>query len=175
VKTSKLAKYVRMALDGGALEARVIPAKVVVTAEWVRFKCQYGCSGFGKRLCCPPRTPTPEATRRMLSHYRWAVIYAYRRTPDKRKQRGWQRLLTSIERAAFLDGCYKAFGMSAGPCRFCAQCNPNGRCKFPELVRPAMEACGIDVYATCRNAGLDLHVVTRLDEPAKYVNLVLVD
>jgi len=55
-----LRKYVEQALAAGVDEAKVVPAGNVVTAEWVRLKCQFGCSGFGRRFCCPPRTPTPE-------------------------------------------------------------------------------------------------------------------
>jgi predicted metal-binding protein len=175
VNASELQKYARMALDSGATQAKIIQSGHVEAAEWVRFKCQYGCSGFGKRLHCPPRTPKPDTTRRMLNEYQRALIYTYPRPDDKRQQRKWQRLLASIERQAFLDGFYKAFGMSAGPCRMCAECDPDGQCSHPEVSRPAMEACGIDVYATCRNAGIKLHVVTSRDEPAKYVNLVLID
>ena len=38
-----------------------------------------------------------------------------------------------------------------------------------------MESCGIDVYATARNSGIKLEVVTREDAPSKHINLVLID
>jgi predicted metal-binding protein len=159
-----------MALDAGAAVARVMPASRVVTAEWVRLKCQFGCAGYGKRLGCPPRTPTPGETRRVLAGYRHALILA---GDEPRGRRA--RLAAEIERAAFLDGLYKAFGLGAGPCRLCAECNVGGRCRHPESGRPAMEACGIDVYATCRNAGIELNVVTSRRQKPRYVNLVLLD
>lgn len=34
------------------------------------------------------------------------------------------------------------------------------RCVYPTRARPAMEACGIDVYNTVRDAGFDIHVLT---------------
>jgi len=166
-----------MALARGADEARVIPAKSVIAADWVRFKCQYGCGGYSKRLCCPPRTPTPAETRRVVAEYRHALIYSYTLTPSvyRGRQRKMQRLVAAIERRMFLDGYYKAFGFSAGPCRLCRTCSPDARCRFPYLARPAMEACGIDVYATCRNAGIKLEVVTRRGAPFRHVNLVLIE
>jgi hypothetical protein len=33
---------------------KVIPAKTIATAEWVRLKCRFGCDGFGQSLTCPP-------------------------------------------------------------------------------------------------------------------------
>lgn len=86
-----------------------------------------------------------------------------------------QRLLAGLEREIFLDGYYKAFGFTAGPCRLCRDCRPEGACRFPDLARPAMEACGMDVYATCRNAGIELNVVRCRDEPGKHINLILID
>lgn len=170
-------KYVKLALAGGASEAGIIPVRNVVTAEWVRLKCRFGCSGFGKRLCCPPHTPTPEQMQRVLSGYRHALIYSYagQRSGYRRKQKLMHRLVFSIERAAFLDGFYKAFGLGAGPCRLCKECNVTGLCRRPDEARPSMESCGIDVYATARNSGLVLNVVTSLDQPSKHISLILLD
>ncbi|MEO0074279.1 MAG: DUF2284 domain-containing protein [candidate division WOR-3 bacterium] len=170
-----LAKYVRMALDHGATEAKVIPARFIVTAEWVRLKCQFGCSGYNKRLCCPPYSPTPQKTRQVISEYQQAIIYAYPGSEDQRERQRMSRLLVAIERQAFLDGYYKALGLGAGPCRFCVRCDTSRRCRFPELARPSLEACGVDVYATCRNAGIELRVVRNRQEVPKYVSVVLVE
>jgi predicted metal-binding protein len=170
-------KYAAQALQAGALEAKIIPVGKVVAAEWVRLKCQFGCSGFGKRLCCPPRTPTPEQMRQVLSDYQRALIYSYTCTPDDYVPRRlrMQQLVPRIERAAFLDGHYKAFGLMAGPCRLCKVCNVKGRCRHSELARPSMESCGIDVYATARRSGIRLDVVTRENATSKFINLILID
>ncbi len=67
---------------------------------------------------------------------------------------------------AFLAGCYKAFAFLCGPCRLCKTCivtkQERGKvveCKHPDLARPAMEAAGIDVFATARAAGLPIEAV----------------
>ena len=175
-QNGKYRKYVEQALAAGAHEAKIIPVRNVVTAEWVRLKCQFGCSGFGKRLCCPPHTPTPEQMKRVLGGYKTALIYSYVCTAAeyRRKQTRMHRLAADIERAAFLDGFYKALGLVAGPCRLCAECDVTGRCRHPYQARPSMESCGIDVYATVRNSGIKLEVVTREDAPSKHINLILI-
>jgi predicted metal-binding protein len=173
----KYNKYVAQALAAGASEAKIVPVGNVVTAEWVRLKCQFGCDGFGKGLCCPPRTPSPEQMKRVLADYRRALIYSYTCTPSeyRPKRRSMRKLVAELERSAFLDGYYKAFGLGDGPCRFCRDCNLTGDCRHPELGRPSMESCGIDVYATARNSGIKLEVVTRRAGSSKHINLILVD
>jgi len=42
----------------------------VVVSEWVRWKCMFGCKGYGKHLSCPPYVPGPEDTRKMLKEYK---------------------------------------------------------------------------------------------------------
>jgi len=177
MQAKRYRRYVEQALKAGALEAKIVPVRNVVAAEWVRLKCQFGCGGFGKRLCCPPHTPLPEQMKRVLTAYRHALIYSYVCTPSNYtlKRSRMQRLVPAIERAMFLDGYYKAFGLVAGPCRFCRACDVTGRCKHPCQARPSMESCGIDVYATARNSGIKLEVATREDGPSKHINLILIE
>jgi predicted metal-binding protein len=40
------AKYIKRAKELGAIEAKVIPVKSIIAAEWVRLKCKFGCSGL---------------------------------------------------------------------------------------------------------------------------------
>ena len=174
-RSPRLDKYVRLALATGAVDAKLIPAKSVVTAEWVRLKCQFGCSGYGKRLTCPPRTPTPETTRRVLGEYRHALLFAYEGQLTMPQRRKAQRQLAGLERTAFLDGWYKALAFGAGPCRLCAECDPGSPCRHPGECRPSMESTGIDVFATCRNAGIRLEVVKTRQDPRRYVHLLLID
>ncbi len=59
--------YCQKAMERGMDGAKVIDPRSIVTAEWVRMKCQFGCPGYGGRLCCPPHTPDarghPQGTR----------------------------------------------------------------------------------------------------------------
>ena len=81
--------------------------------------------------------------------------------------------MVELEREAFLKGHYSAFGLACGPCPYCDECNLE-KCVHTDLARPSMEACGIDVYATVRRAGLDLEVVKTRDEKPTYFGLLLV-
>lgn len=60
-----------------------------------------------------------------------------------------------LEAAAFKKGFKYATAFSAGKCTLCETCAGIGnRCRNPYKARPSMEAMGIDVGETARNAGL---------------------
>lgn len=161
----------------GALDAVVVsPPRQVFTATWVRLRCQYGCSEYGQCLTCPPHSPTPETTRKMLDEYQAAILI------HGAQWRSVREIAQALERKLFLAGCYKAFAFLCGPCDLCKKCvvarrqrGAGGECQHPELARPAMEAAGIDVFATARAAGLPIEVVRSEECPQNYYALVLVE
>lgn len=160
--------FCQMAQEMGATHAKVILPKTVVTAAWVRFKCQYGCGGYGKRLTCPPYSPTPEETLQILDSYEHAILLR----GDSNAIAG--DVAVKLEREIFLRGYYKALAMGSGPCRHCQQCDTNARCQHPYKARPAMEACGIDVFQTARSNGFKIDVVTSHEQQGDYYGLVLI-
>ncbi|OHB81036.1 MAG: hypothetical protein A2W31_10460 [Planctomycetes bacterium RBG_16_64_10] len=160
----------------GASDAVIVSPQQVFTATWVRLRCQYGCSEYGQCLTCPPHSPTPETTRRMLDEYRTAILL---HASDGKSVR---ELGQRLERTAFLAGYYKAFAFLCGPCDLCRTCvdgqrkgRPAVACQNPDLARPAMEAAGIDVFATARAARLPIEVVRSEQCPQNYYALVLVE
>ena len=186
----------QIALSSGANDMRLIATDTIKTAEWVQLKCRYGCKAYGKRLSCPPYSPTPEETEKILSDYEDAVLVEFvglpkETTVDPRRIRHHLKDLIlqvedaifNLERHAFLSGCYKAFGFGAYPCSLCETCILEGGnidfhtakrlCRHPARLRPSMEASGIDVYATVRAAGFELAVVRSFDETIKTFGLVL--
>ncbi|MDD1724979.1 MAG: DUF2284 domain-containing protein [Methanospirillum sp.] len=70
------------ALDLGATDAKVIPTAEVVVENRVPLLCRSGCVTYGTRLTCPPRVPTPDEFRRILSEYSYALLVQF--TSDAR-------------------------------------------------------------------------------------------
>ena len=157
-----------VAVKAGAVEAKVIDPATVETAAWVRWKCQFGCGCSGSSLVCPPHSPTPEQTRAMLDGYKRAILFEA--PPGRVKS-----IAVDVERTLFLAGHYKAFGLGAGPCELCGTCAFDEGCRHAEQARPAMEACGIDVFATVRKHGFTIDVVRSDKDPQHYFGLVLVE
>ncbi|MFH1202062.1 MAG: DUF2284 domain-containing protein [Candidatus Omnitrophota bacterium] len=158
------------AVELGAKDSKVIEVKTVKTASWVRYKCQFGCSGFGECFTCPPYSPGPSETQKILDSFRKAIIIHC----QSGSRIDISKIVLKIEKEAFFSGYYKALGMGAGPCRFCRECNLKGECRHRENARPSMEACGIDVFKTVRNNGFKIDTLDSIRCKANYFGLVLI-
>jgi predicted metal-binding protein len=159
----------------------------IVVSEWVRWKCMFGCKGYGKHLSCPPYVPGPEQTRKLLKEYKKAYLIHFKGIPGMKEvdpdkvPANWHLFLADLihwiheatyrlEQHAFYEGYYKALGFGAYPCLFCEDCvaeqtrgpvdiSIKRECRHAEKVRTSMEAVGIDVFATVRKQGLPIEVV----------------
>jgi predicted metal-binding protein len=169
----KLELYCKKAFEMGFDGAKVIDPRSIVTSEWVRMKCQFGCSGFGMTLCCPPHTPTPDATRKVIDAYQKAILLHQRLEKGKRTK-DFNKGIVRLEIEIFLDGYYKAWSMGSGPCRLCKECDTAGFCRHGYEARPSMEACGIDVFKTVRDNGFHIEVVRTHEEERNAYGVILV-
>ena len=167
--------------------AAPISGREVVVADWVRFKCRYGCKGYARHLSCPPYAPSPAETRAMLAEYETGLLLRFDGVPGRPSFRPdeipddfhmffrdlilWvNTTVHRIEKTAFYDGFYKAFGFGGYPCAFCEECVAEERvgpvdeslrrcCREMDRVRPSMEAAGMDVFATARKVGWELTTI----------------
>ena len=170
--TAAVQAVITKARELGAAEVTLVPASEIVVAHWVRLKCQFGCAEYNQRLSCPPHVPSIDTTRKILEEYESIILI---RSPPEGTDSGWDNintLMVALERWTFLQGHYKAFALTSGPCPHCSTCNVE-KCVHPDQARPSMEAMGIDVYATVKNAGFTLQVVTSHEETATYHGLLL--
>ena len=70
--------FLRVAAEEmGALEAKVIPADLVVVEHRVTLRCRSGCKGYGNKLTCPPHVPSPEEFAKILKEYSAALIVKF--------------------------------------------------------------------------------------------------
>jgi len=176
-----------------------ISADEIEIADWVRWKCEYGCRAYGKHLTCPPYTQTPEETREFIKGYEKALIARFEDVqPDTAVPPAnihhflWNAILKmhdtmfELERHTFLSGYYKAFAMGALPCSYCDDCLPERVgfvldqaskrfCEHQHKARPSMEACGIDVFATVRKVGYEIEVRTSPYERITFFGLLLIE
>jgi predicted metal-binding protein len=67
----------KMARDDGASAFVKMTAHQVVTAHWVRLRCQFGCKNYNTRPTCPSYSPTPEETRKVLDEFKIVFLVRY--------------------------------------------------------------------------------------------------
>jgi|SRR3989339_201366 len=180
MKKNDLKKYSDHALKLGATSVKEINPSSVVTAAWVRLKCQFGCGGYNSSYCCPPHTPTPEETRRVLDCYNRALLFHIELLTSMEKGKSLKKffqMLIDLEGDLFKDGYYKAFVYLSGPCRQCKECGKATgiSCNHGDRARPSMEGCGIDVFQTARNNGCHIQTLRLETDPRNIFCLMLVD
>jgi predicted metal-binding protein len=175
-----LEKYCALAIEAGATHAKQVHPSSVVTAPWVRLKCQFGCPGYGRGYCCPPHTPTADQTRAILDCYHRVILFHIEIPPMEGKEKEYQKYLDTLielEGEMFKDQFYRAFLFISGPCRLCKKCGAvEGKpCANPSKARTSMEGCGIDVYQTARNNGFHIQTLREKTDPGNRYCLMMVD
>lgn len=153
----------------GAVTAKRIRVEQVVVDERVYYKCLYGCPSYDSSKMCPPNTPLPRDFEEALRKYRWGIIV-------KTRPHEINDVVVEMERQAFLLGHYLALGLRGGPCMLCEECtDPDETCRHPEKARPSMEALGIDVFATLKNAGISIGLKKDTEDEWFFHGLILVE
>ena len=177
-----LEDYWERVTRGKPAEAKEIDPRGVVTAPWVRLKCQFGCPRYGKGYCCPPDTPGPDETRRILDSYNRAILFHLQAAKSEGKSRvdlleGFLRAVVELEGEMFKQGFYRAFAILSGPCTLCEECGKlkGIPCRSGYRARPSMEACGIDVYQTAWNNGYPLAPLKEKTETQNLYCLILAE
>ncbi len=160
---------------------RWIRADQIQVAHWVRFKCMFGCSSYGKKGTCPPQVPAVEECRAFFAEYKEAVLFHLEKAVEKPEDRvPWSRevsqRLIQLEREVFWSGYHKAFMLFMDECRFCATCaGSRESCVKKEDARPGPESLAVDVFATARSAGYPIEVLRHYDEIMNRYAILLVE
>ena len=157
------------ALGNGFFAAVELDPARIRSEAWVRAKCSYGCSQYGKRWSCPPHAMDQAGFEELLGCYSRALLVV-----GQPPLRDFQEKLLGLEREAFLGGFKKALVFSGGPCCWCDVCD-DLQCRFPEKRRPSLESCGCDVFALAESCGIRLSALHSSDDFVQYVALLLVD
>ncbi|MFW9910551.1 MAG: DUF2284 domain-containing protein [Candidatus Thorarchaeota archaeon] len=168
-------------LANGFTDYKWIDHDEIPVSHWVRMKCMYGCSEYGKNACCPPNVPSVQDCQELLGEFKRILIFQFSLDPTSPSERTkWakrvNKRLLELERTLFLEGLVRAFVLIISSCNLCSECTGNKKdCKHPSEARPTPEAFAIDVYSAAQNVGFPIHVLKTRDETMNRYALVLVD
>jgi predicted metal-binding protein len=170
-----------MFIEHGFETFRWIQPSNIITAQWVRMKCVFGCGEYGKTATCPPSVPGVDECRKFFDEYRTAAVFHFQKAvkkPEDRHQwtRRVNRSLIKLERAVLLAGYEKTFLLFMDSCSLCSEC-PGIRqdCKHPESARPSPEAMAVDVFSTVRALGFPIEVLSEYDQVMNRYAILLIE
>ncbi|KUO51054.1 MAG: hypothetical protein APF76_16290 [Desulfitibacter sp. BRH_c19] len=106
---NKFNDLVDRAIEMGAEKAAIIKTDTVAVAEWVQWKCRYGCRFYGKDAYHPPHAPTTKEMEKMLKEYSQALLI------NSSNGTALTKIALAIENEACQMGYYKAFALIALP------------------------------------------------------------
>ena len=160
------------------------PIEKIDVAEWVRLKCQFGCSQYNTNWCCPPASPDLVKVRAVLQEYSQALLLIgsrqckdfYLNNAKRRAEqvRSWKEVV-GIERQLFLEGYDKAISLVSSSCALCKKCTYPEACRFPKERRPPIEAFSIDLIGTLDKLRMRTPVAQNTDESFKYYAIILLE
>jgi predicted metal-binding protein len=160
---------------------RWIETRQIVTAQWVRMKCMFGCGDYGQCAACPPNVPSVAECERFLGEYTHAVIFHFQKQMENPEDRHiWtaeiNTRLLQVERDVFVAGYERAFLLFMDNCHLCKKC-PGERveCKQPKMARPTPEAMAVDVFSTVRTVGYHIEVLPDYDQAMNRYAFLLVE
>lgn len=160
---------------------RWIKAAQIEVAHWVRFKCTFGCSSYGKKGTCPPQVPSVDECRAFFAEYEDAVIFRFIKKVDRPEDRiPWSRELSKelvrLERELFWSGYHKAFMLFMDECRLCDTCSGERiSCLKKDDARPGPESLAVDVYATVRAIGYPIEVLRSYNQAMNRYAFLMVE
>ncbi|MFW9969086.1 MAG: DUF2284 domain-containing protein [Candidatus Odinarchaeota archaeon] len=161
------------------------------------------CFGFGTSINCPPHSPNTNEMREIVNSYRYAILISFYPPIKNHVfpsillgVQGDINLLSQmvgmIETEATYMGYYLAMGFKGGPCVGCGFFSPeyfkdlmqqkkippcpvldNQMCRQYLRARPALEACGVDSFATAVKCGEKAPFVINPEHPKESVPFVV--
>lgn len=123
---------------------------------------QNACGRYDTSWTCPPGCGDMETLKaQILMHPKGVVLQKKYDLEDSFDFEGMQRGGRDFNEnfKAMMAFCKqnapRFWALKAGACGLCEQCTyPDAPCRFPDDARPSIEACGINVTALCKAAGI---------------------
>lgn len=104
---NQMEDLLKRALELGAEKAKIIDTETVVLAEWVRWKCRYGCPLYEKDPFHPPWAPDAASMAKVIGEFTKAILL------NGPNGQTLTEAAVRLEGEAYHRGYYKAFALTA--------------------------------------------------------------
>ena len=158
---------VRLSRDVGFTREGVFPVSELRFLPEVRDACRMNkCGRYDRSWSCPPACGTLEECAAAAQRYAWGILLQttvqMEDSFDVEAMMEGERLqkerLDAFCRS--VEG-EKHLALGVGSCTVCGKCTyPDAPCRFPEKMRPSMEAFGLLVTDVCKLTGLPYYYGT---------------
>lgn len=157
----------RFVLECGALKVAWvdIARDVVFDAAFRDICARNACGQYGNCHMCPPDIGDIHDLIMQAQSFDYGLLYqTVGQLEDSfdiegMQKAGWYHNDCASRIRDMLRDMEGLLHLASGGCKMCARCTKRDGlpCPFPELALSSLEAYGIDVYNTAKNAGLKYH------------------
>ncbi|MGZ7117699.1 MAG: DUF2284 domain-containing protein [Methanobacterium sp.] len=174
-------KYLNLAIEMGATDAKKISVDKIILDERVRARCYSPrCPDYGTNLNCPPHFDWDlEKSREIINKYKYAVFIMLKVPSEEQTGKDYKspkhqvpsarkmyEIVAKVQSAAFYDGYPLALGFAGGPsCKrvFCLAAECKGikgeGCRMALKSNPTMHSAGMDVFSMASNMGWKIYPI----------------
>lgn len=162
------------------LQVYEIKSSDLIIENRTRLKCIYGCSGYGKRLSCPPHIMEIDEFKKIIAEYTQALLLVDKLDLSQESDiiKAWSKMrkisfhkMLELEYLAFRNRFTYAQLMRPGACNECEICGDT--CKKYEMRRFPPEAVGINVSEIMKSVGESFEFCNNSN--IKCVGILLID
>lgn len=180
IREKYVARLINDPFTHGFTEIKFIHMPQIVTARWVRQRCQYMCLAARQSDLCPPFSPSAEDTAKMIDEFKFG-LFVRREIPlpfEKDHRELWADFadaMTAAENESFVRGYGKAFALAAGNCIYCHHDDSIRPCDYPGKKRPTLEAVGVNLHDTLDMIGWEHYLIRDAEDPFQFFGLLLLE
>jgi predicted metal-binding protein len=165
----------------GATDARIIPATLIPIEDQILELCRNPiCENYRNCANCPPLVMHPRQFRDLVSRFERALIFKLDVSPKVLLSEACTEVFKRIyemtihlEDLAVKAGYTGSKGYAASSCKsvFCkdVQCQAlkeGTPCRYPSLVRPSIQAVGVNVFKLVEEIGWKIYPITKDIDPS---------
>jgi len=177
---AQLMKLKEMAMELGASDAATVKTDRIPIEEQIVDMCREPlCECYSMSANCPPHVMKPKQARKWVLSYKAALLFKIDVSPRVLfSDEGFEVfrkiyvICSKLENFSYELGYVRSKGLAAGSCKsvFCRNipCEAlvkGGKCRYPNLGRPSMEALGINVFRLVKGVGWKIYPILRDSNP----------